>query len=211
MRCVILCGGKGERLLPLTENTKKAFLPLGNKRVIDHIVEVLPEGIPYTISMNDNGALSALREVAQGNKPLLVICGDNYFSDSLSEFVKNYSGNTIVGVYDVNDTEIAKHCGVIKLDKKRSITDFVEKPEKPDTTLVSIGLYIFPPRVFKYISEIAGENPIGNLGLAIMYIRKFEEVFGFPISGRWFDIGSFQGYQAANEFEKSKFKSVKNR
>jgi len=39
MRAVILAGGKGERLMPLTENTHKAYLPLGDKRVIDHIIE----------------------------------------------------------------------------------------------------------------------------------------------------------------------------
>ena len=46
MQAVILVGGKGERLMPLTRNTRKAYLPLGNKRVVDHIIDRLPKGMP---------------------------------------------------------------------------------------------------------------------------------------------------------------------
>lgn len=53
MRAVILAGGKGERLRPLTENTRKAFLPLGGKRVVDHIIDRLPKGTAFHRVYND--------------------------------------------------------------------------------------------------------------------------------------------------------------
>ena len=208
MRCVILCGGKGERLMPLTKSTKKAYLPLGQKRVIDHIIDRIPRGMPYSISLNDNGALAALEEAISGDEPIMVICGDNYFSENLGAFASAFEGKTMVGIYDIGDKERAKQYGVVELSPEGQILRLIEKPQHPDTTLVSLGLYVFPPQTFPLISDLAAINLKGNLGLAIIHIMTCESVYGFLVQGTCFDIGTPWGYLAANKFENQRLYKV---
>lgn len=206
MRAVILTGGKGERLRPLTENTRKAFLPLESKRVVDHIIDRLPKGVPVSLSENDSGAIAAIYEVLPKDKnPITVICGDNYFSEDLDSFISAYAGYTLVGVYDVKSRKKAQNFGVIELHRNGSqISRITEKPTHPATTLVSTGLYIFPPQVFSYIRNMAFTKPIGNTGDLIHYILAFDPVYSYPISGVWFDIGTPETYQEALEYESNR-------
>lgn len=204
MRAVILTGGKGERLKPLTDDTRKAFLPLGNKRVVDHIIDRLPSGMLWSISENDSGALVAIAEalkVAKDSKPLMVICGDNYFSENLDGFISAYAGYTLVGVYNVKSLEQARHLGVIELCRDgRQISQITEKPKYPATTLVSTGLYIFPPEVFRHIRNLAMTQPTLNLGELIRYILSYEPVYSYLFKGVWLDIGTMENYVEAISF-----------
>jgi len=198
MRCIVLCGGKGERLRPLTETTRKAFLPLGNKRVIDHITDRLPKEMPVSISENDSGAIAAICEGLTGNEPVMVVCGDNYFSENLDSFISAYAGYTLVGLYDVKSRKRAQNFGVVELSKDgRQISRITEKPTYPITTLVSTGLYIFPPEVFSYIRDMAMTKPRGNLGELIHYILAFDPVYSYLFKGIWFDIGTRESYEEA--------------
>ena len=113
MRAVILIGGKGERLMPLTQYTRKAYLPLGDERVIDHLIDRLPKGLSFEISKDNDGAIAAVSHSIKDNQPLMVICGDNYFSEDLDGFISAYAGYTLVGVYDVKSLERARSLGVV--------------------------------------------------------------------------------------------------
>ena len=202
MRCVILCGGKGERLAPITKNVKKAFLPLGEKQVIDHIIGRLPNGMSYSVSVNDNGAIASLEEVAKGDEPVMVVCGDNYFSSNLDSFVAAFNGETLIGVAEVKTIEIARQCGVVELHRgSMQVKSLAEKPEQPLTKLVSAGLYIFPPSVFTCIHNLAVVSPKGNIGNVISHIIATRPVYGFHLQGVWIDIGTHECYEAAIRFE----------
>jgi len=198
VRAVILIGGGGERLRPLTDKTRKAFLPLGSKRVIDHIMDRLPKGLKVEISEDDSGAISAVSHCLKDNQPLMVIAGDNYFSQNLDSFISAYAGYTLVGVYDIKSRKKAQNFGVVHLHRDgRQISRLIEKPSQPLTTLVSTGLYIFPPQVFTHIRNLVANKPKGNLGEIIQYIMAFEPVYAYSIEGEWFDIGTKASYQAA--------------
>lgn len=198
MKCVILTGGSGSRLMPLTESIRKAYLPLGGKRVFDHILDRLPGGLNVEISDDDAGAIAAVSHAIKDNQPMLIVCGDNYFSESLDTFVSAYAGYTLVGIYDVKSRKKAANFGLVDLHRDgRQIRKITEKPAYPLTTLVSTGLYIFPPEVFSYIQNLAAARPRGNLGDLIKYILGFEPVYGFLIKGKWIDIGTTESYQEA--------------
>jgi len=199
MIAVILVGGRGERLMPLTKNTRKAYLPLGVERVVDHIIDRLPKGIQWSISENDIGAVAAIAEaLPKDNNPVMVICGDNYFSESLASFISAYAGYTLVGIYDVKSRKKAQNFGVIELHRnERQISQINEKPKHPATTLVSTGLYIFPPEVFDYIRDLAMTKPRDNLGELIHHILAFSPVYGYLFKGVWFDIGTRESYKEA--------------
>lgn len=203
MRAVILIGGKGERLMPLTENTRKAYLPLGNKRVIDHIIERLPKGMPYSISENNIGATAAIAEALEGSEPIMVICGDNYFSESFDGFIQAYHGAVLVGVYNVKTKREAREFGVVKLDSMGQLEEIIEKPTRPQTTLVSTGLYIFPPIVFGLTKDFASSHPSSGIGNLLGHIRFVHySVYGYLFTGVWIDIGTPESYQRAQDIVK---------
>jgi len=198
MEAIILVGGKGERLSPLTENIRKAFLPLGDKRVIDHIIDRLPKGLKFEISEDDSGAIPAVSHAIKDNLPLMVICGDNYFSENLDGFISAYNDYTLVGIYVLKRLEQARNLGVIELHRDgRQISQIKEKPAKPKTTLISTGLYIFPPEVFCHIHSLAMIQPKANLGELIQYILSFDPVYSYLFKGLWIDIGTHESYEEA--------------
>ena len=209
MRAVILTGGKGERLKPLTNDTRKAFLPLGNKRVIDHIIDRLPKGLKFEISEDDSGAIPAVNHAIKGRQPLMVICGDNYFSENLDGFISAYGGYTLVGIHDALILERARHLGVIELHLDgRQISRITEKPAHPATTLVSTGLYIFPPEVFCHIRNLAMTQPTANLGELIGHLLFFDPVYSYFFKGTWIDIGTRESYEQAVKFEATLFDTL---
>jgi len=118
---------------------------------------------------------------------LLVIAGDNYFEFALADFIAAYDGyNTLVAIHDIGDREKAKHFGVVQLGDNNRIAKLEEKPNKPVSSIVSTACYIFPPRVFSYLSECGSRDNLGNL---IAYIIDNDRVNGYLFLEDWFDVG----------------------
>jgi glucose-1-phosphate thymidylyltransferase len=108
------------------------------------------------------GAVKALSSLStQLEHDVLIVAGDNLFTGSLRPLIKKYSGRPIVAIYDVRDAELAKLYGVVKIDDETRIIDLVEKPERPSSTLVSTGIYIFPRQVLYMVGEYLGEGGEG--------------------------------------------------
>jgi glucose-1-phosphate thymidylyltransferase len=211
MRAVILAGGKGERLRPLTDNTRKAFLPLGERRVIDYLLDKIPQWVLVTTSQDDSGAASAIANCLDQSTATAVLFGDNYFEADLHDFFFRYGGCTVAGVYDVGSVDIARDLGVVSLDRNGFIQEFEEKPGKPKSTLVSIGIYRFPPVVFPLIRQFAFMYPKANAGEVIMHLlKKGIPVCAHVIEGPWFDIGTMDSYLAAWDYIRRQ-SSVKKR
>jgi glucose-1-phosphate thymidylyltransferase len=115
----------------------------------------------------------------------------------VEEMVKSFSDCPLMAVYDTQSIESAKQFGVVSVDGK-TVTEFVEKPAEPNSTLVSTGIYIFPPKVFPEIISYAQSNS-DNLGGIFEHLIKNHEVHAFTFDGSWIDIGSFQAYLTAHK------------
>lgn len=121
---------------------------------------------------------------------LLVIASDNYFEFNLAKFIATYSGkNTLVAVYDIGDRSKATRFGVIKLDQNK-IVELEEKPAEPKSSLIATACYIFPPRIFPLISQCCAEGKRDNLGSFIAYLLDRDEVYAYPFTEPWLDIGT---------------------
>ena len=131
---------------------------------------------------------------------LLVVAGDNLFSEPLSEFAAFASEHpATLGVYDVKSLEQAKKYNQLMTNPAGILTDFEEKPANPTSTLCGIALYYYKPAALRlfdtYVME--GNNP-DQPGRFIQWLYQRLDVFTYPISGQWYDIGSHEMLKEAD-------------
>jgi glucose-1-phosphate thymidylyltransferase len=156
-----------------------------------------------TDDSNKLGAIGDIKLVIDSQKvadDLLIIGGDNLFKSSLTEFAKFAAANgPTLGVYDVGDLEQMKKYGNVSADEAGKITEFVEKPPEPKTTLAAMCLYYYPcavlPLIDQYVKE--GNNP-DQPGRFVAWLYQRQAVYAHQIRGQWLDIGSFETLDQAN-------------
>ncbi len=142
------------------------------------------------------GALAQLIDREGVDDDLVVIAGDNLLSFDVGEFVDFFetAGTPSLAAYDVGSRERAKSYGLVQLDGDRVI-DFQEKPDDPESTLVSIACYAFPagtlPKLDTYLSD--GNNP-DEPGWFLQWLQTRGPVRAFTFDGAWFDIGTPESY-----------------
>ena len=131
---------------------------------------------------------------------LLVIAGDNLFTESLANFVERArETDATVALYDVGDLEVIKKYGNITVDAEGIITRFEEKPKKPQGTLAAIALYYYSPAVLSLLTTYlaAGNNP-DQPGRFVQWLYTHKPVKTFEIKGKWLDIGSKETLENAD-------------
>ncbi|MFH1413351.1 MAG: nucleotidyltransferase family protein [Candidatus Omnitrophota bacterium] len=131
---------------------------------------------------------------------LLVIAGDNIFADSLRNFI--YFGkkmnNAVIGIYNIKNKTQARQYGVIKLDRKKRLVNFEEKPKKPKSTLVAMCLYYFPKKRLSLIKEYMHKNHRHDTaGSYISWLQGRTPVYGHVFDRWWYDIGDHKSYRQA--------------
>jgi glucose-1-phosphate thymidylyltransferase len=150
-------------------------------------------------AIGDTNFVVARENLSQSD--LLIVAGDNLFSESLAGFIANAKGSeATVAVYDIGDEEAIKKYGNIAINADSIITHFEEKPEKPRGTLAAIALYYYSPGVLSLLTTYlaAGNNP-DQPGRFVQWLYTRKPVKAFQIKGTWFDIGSKEGLEKANE------------
>jgi glucose-1-phosphate thymidylyltransferase len=141
------------------------------------------------------GAIGDLELVIRGQSlddDLVVIAGDNLFSEQLAGFPPRRDA-PVLGVYDVGDLEAIRKYNAIDVDEDGRIVFFEEKPDQPRSTLTGIALYFYPrhtlPLVARYLSE--GGNP-DQPGRLVEWLYQRVPFYTWRVPGRWYDIGSHE-------------------
>ena len=159
-------------------------------------------------STDDSDKLGAIGDICLvitredlAKNDLIVVAGDNLFSEPLADFARVAKmSEATLATYDVGDLEAIKKYSSITIDTEGVITRFEEKPPEPKNTLAGIALYYFSRDViplFKtYIA--AGNNP-DQPGRFIQWLYQLKPVKAYQIKGTWFDIGSKETLEEANE------------
>lgn len=202
MTGVVLAGGHGTRLRPLTLITNKHLLPVYNKTMIEYPIQTLKDmgcddivivsggghlgdfaeylgsGFTYRVQDKAGGiaqALGCVKGLVGGVFP--VILGDNYFSYSVSMPTKPT-------IY-VKSVLVPNSFGVYA---NRQI---IEKPEVPKSDKAVVGLYVYDERVFKMIDRLSpsarGELEITDVNN--IYLKLGAAVIEYE--GFWSDMGTF--------------------
>jgi len=134
---------------------------------------------------------------------LVVIGGDNIFGFRMTDFMDYFHSKraNTVALYDLKSKAKARLYGVVSIDANDKIINFQEKPSQPLSTLVSTACYAFTKKgvrnILRYLNE--GNDP-DKMGHFIEWLYRNDDVFGFVFTSLWFDIGSFESYDEANEY-----------
>lgn len=229
MRAVILAGGKGVRLAPLTEVIPKPLVPIGGMPILEIVIRQLQHQgfrhitlavgymadlikayfqdgdrfgvkIDYSTESAPMGTAGPLSLINGLDQTFLVMNADvltNIDYDELLQYHFRHGGLATIGAYE---RQVTIDLGVIVSNGHYHIKDYVEKPTT--SYLVSMGVYIFDPRVLDYIG---GRSYIDFPDLVKSLLEGGETVSYFPFKGYWLDIGRHDDYnRAAEEFENLK-------
>ena len=158
-----------------------------------------------TDDSNKLGAIGDINYVIEKEKvddDIIIVAGDNLFSDKLGDFGKfiREKNAPVLALYDVGNLEEIKKYNSITIDGQGKITFFEEKPKNPQSTLTGIALYFYPratiPLIKQYIAE--GNNP-DQPGRLVQWLYPRTAVYTWRVPGLWFDIGSKETLEEANK------------
>lgn len=223
---VLMAGGKGERLRPLTEKTPKPLLPVGDKAIIDHNVDrLISYGIKHiNVTVNYLGEqLEAHFEQPRDNVKVQTVREPKYLGTIGSvRFVKEFYNDTILVMNsdlftNINYEDFYLHFlehdaemsvaavpysvsipyGIIDLEGRRDIKGLIEKPTY--NYYANAGIYLIKKSTLDFIPTDSFFNATDLIKTLIVKERK---VIRFPLNGTWIDIGNPQEYQKANELVK---------
>src|SRR6185503_19959469 len=157
-----------------------------------------------TDDSNKLGAIGDLHLVITREKvddDIVVVAGDNLFSESLRAFGEycRQKNAPVLGIYDVGSLEQAKKYGVVDLDGAGRIVRFEEKPKAPASTLIGIALYFYPRNVAPPIGQYMAEgNSPDQPGRLVQWLYPRLPVYTWTVPGIWYDIGSKETLEEAN-------------
>lgn len=222
---VLMAGGKGERLRPLTEKTPKPLLPVGDKAIIDHNIDrLISYGIDH-ISVTVNylkeqlqwhfseprsgvkvncvseprflGTIGSIKFVEKfHNDTVLVMNSDLFTNINYEDFYLHFIEHKADMSVAAVPYSIAVPYGIMDLNG-RNIKGMIEKPTY--NYYANGGIYLIKRAMLDLIPE--GEF-FNATDLIDKLIETGHKVIRFPINGTWIDIGNPQEYQKAKDLVK---------
>lgn len=217
---VIMAGGFGSRLRPLTDNTPKPLLPLGDRPILEWIIlsirnagmrEIIitthylgeqihahcGDGSKFGVNISYidedklSGTAGALSLLSRWERDHLVINGDILTQVDFRALYDYHRAHNGDMTVGLRNYKFQVPYGVAEIDGVR-ITAITEKPSLD--FFVNAGIYILSPIVREFISK--GEYlDMPDLIKRLMIAEK--RVIGFPIREYWLDIGQHAQYEQA--------------
>lgn len=224
-KAVILAGGYGTRLRPLTFTTPKVMIPLVNKPVIGYIVDYLAgyglKDIVITTNYLREQTINYLGKrkdlkISYPEEPsplgtagsvknagitdtMLIIQGDNVTDIDLRKVMKFHEAHGRLVTIALLPVPNPSLYGIAEIEASGRINNFKEKPAPGDcfSNLANTGLYIIEPEAMDYVPEDSAFDFSKDL-FPILVAKK--EVFGCVVDGFWTDVGSPEGYMEASRW-----------
>ena len=222
---VLMAGGKGERLRPLTEKTPKPLLKVGNKCIIDYNIDrLISYGVRH-LSVTVNYLKEQLEEhfaEPRGNVQVKTVREPKFLGTIGSiKFVEHFYNDTVLLMnsdlftnidyedfflhFKEHDADmsiaavpytISVPYGIFESDG-RNVKGVLEKPTY--NYYANAGIYLIKRELLELIPEGDFFNATDFMD---MLMNKGYKVIRFPLNGTWIDIGNPQEYQKAKELVK---------
>lgn len=226
MKAVVLAGGQGTRLRPLTLTRPKPLLPVGNVPLVARIVEKLPRdvdevllavnykldllaehfdrhdyGVRVTLveekePLGTGGAIKNVESHVDGD--FLVFNADIVDSLDLETLRRAHRQAGGAGAIALWRVSDPRHYGVVEL-RDGLVTRFVEKPatrEEAPSDLANAGTYLLTPDVFDYMAPADPASVERDVFPEML--ADGLRIAGVPFEGHWIDCGRPETYLRAN-------------
>jgi len=225
---VLMAGGLGTRLRPLTENCPKPLLNVGNKPILETIIENFAEygftkfylSVNYKYEMikeyfGDGSNWGVQIDYIQENKmlgtagslsllpekpsiPIIVMNGDLLTKVNFKLLLDYHIEHKSQATMCVREYDYQIPYGVVKVDKQHRLLSIEEKPIH--RYFVNAGIYVLSPIVLQYLSEDSYHD------MPTLFEKVIEDnccTSVYPIREYWCDIGRIGDYEKANsDYEK---------
>ncbi len=220
---VLMAGGKGERLRPLTLSTPKPLLEIGGRTIIDrnidslvdygvrrisvtvnylaeqiikHYAEPLAGGVKVDCILEERffGTIGALRMVREfENDTILVMNSDLLTNIDYEDFYLHFRRNGAMMSAAAIPYTISVPYGIFDLDGNH-ITGVAEKPVY--NLYANAGIYLMRREALRYIPD---DEVFNATDLIEALVADGQSVIRYPLSGLWIDIGTPEEYRKACE------------
>ncbi len=221
---VVLAGGLGTRLRPLTYTMPKPMLPLGGKPLLERTIEKLKAsriedivvatfhlgrvikhyfgdgseyGVKITYVRSDKplGTAGQLKTVERYvDEDFIVIYGDVYADMDYRSLLEWHRRSRGIGTIVLREVKQRLKFGLVKLNEEGLVMEWVEKPEVG--YLVAAGVFAFNRRIFNYIYA---DRPDSMDKAILRAMEKGEKVYGYRSNAKFVDVGDIDSYVKVNE------------
>lgn len=228
MKAIILAGGKGTRLKPYTTAFPKPLVPIGEYPVVEILIrQLVAQGInditltvgylaellkayflqrpsltkrlklTYVSEEKPTGTAGSLTLVPDLKETFIVMNGDVLTTLKFQHLIAHHREQRAGLTIAMHKKHVDINLGVLVADEEGRITDYREKPKLE--YLVSMGIYVYEPRVLQYIEP---GSYLDFPDLVLKLIGKGERVIGYHSEDIWLDIGRREDYEnASDQFE----------
>lgn len=228
MKAVVMAGGEGSRLRPLTVGRPKPMVPIVNKPVLGHILDLLKyhgfteviitlqymptaiqdffgDGksmgmkITYTVEESPLGTAGSVRNAAAYlDETFLVISGDALTDFNLRHIVEAHKAKQALATLTLYPVPNPLEYGVIITDEEGHITQFLEKPDWGNVISDRVNTGIYV--LEPEVLEMIPKDTIYDFSTQLFpqMLKEKKRLYGHVAEGYWCDVGSIPEYMRAN-------------
>ena len=220
---IIMAGGFGKRLMPLTKDCPKPLLPILGKPVLEHIIiklknegfrnifistyylanmikEYFGDGKNFGVMINyieeeiPLGTAGCLSKFKSNNSKDFIVCNGDILTDiSFTQLLDHHMKNKSTGTMAVREYFWKHPFGVIKTDGLK-IKSIKEKPI--EKTYVNAGIYVFKNKIIKMLEK---NKKLEMTDFFRLLKKKKYNTIVFPMFENWLDIGDAKEYARAQK------------
>jgi NDP-sugar pyrophosphorylase family protein len=226
MKAVVLVGGEGTRMRPLTETTPKPLIPLVDRPGLDHVLDHLARhGVhevvlsspylertfhPFIQARHGDPSITWITETeplgtggaivnaleALGEEPFFALNGDILTDLDLTAMLGFHRERAATVTIALHHVEDARAFGLVPTDRDGRVREFREKPQDPIPGDVNAGTYLLDPGVLR------GWTPDRQISIEReifpALIDAAHPVFGYVADAYWIDLGTPEKYLQAH-------------
>ena len=211
MKAIVVAGGHGSRLYPMTKFTHKTLLPLSGRPIIDYVLSTIRQAgisditiignrfidkirkhvgddVSYVLELEPRGVANALQLARDGNEgtPLLIWFSDNITNINLNQDVKDFSSGAILLTREV---ENPSEFGIAVIDNGE-IIDVVEKPSNDIGNLAIGGIYIFDEKFWSRLDLVQNKSDFSISDVTKQYLSEGDVKIISVGENTWIDCGT---------------------
>lgn len=221
VRAVVVAGGSGSRLAPLTDYTHKTLLPLQGRPIIDYVLASIRNAgitkitiignkfidkirhhvgndVDYVLEKEPLGVANALDLARENNQncPLLVWFSDNITSLDLTEDAAFHSNSSSGATLLIREVENPQDFGIATIEGEK-IIGVEEKPLSPKSNLAIGGIYFFDESFWKRFDEVRHLPNFSISDITRQYIVEGAARWKNVGEDTWIDCGTPESLQRA--------------